>query len=207
VAEAASAALAQGRKYARRNPDRLSYRVQENARCVSVAAYDPLPNGNDDCTALNPDSSGEFDPSTVLLLEGLGDAIGMTRIELRGEWHAADAELRDRISDLQATGNNLERGLKMLTASYESAQARIAELEHQVATLTATRISTLEKDTEGFVKALRVRTARIGVLEDKVKAMGKATASEPAARDFDSRLAYVEALMSTMFPMRTSLQV
>jgi hypothetical protein len=40
VAEAASDAIAQGRKYATRNPDRLSYHVQENARCVSVAAYD-----------------------------------------------------------------------------------------------------------------------------------------------------------------------
>ena len=49
----------------------------------------------------------------------------------------------------------------MIAASYENAQARIAELEHQVATLTGTRVASLEKDTEGLVKALRGRTARI----------------------------------------------
>ena len=86
----------------------------------------------------------------------------------------------------------------MIAASYENAQARIAELEHQVATLTGTRVASLEKDTEGLVKALRGRTARISVLE-----LSTAIAAEPTGRDLDSRLAYIEALMSTMFPMLT----
>jgi hypothetical protein len=55
--------------------------------------------------------------------------------------------------------------------------------------------------SEVLVKALHRRTTRITELEDQVKALTEAIAGEPTAGDFDSRLAYIEALMSTMFPM------
>ena len=46
------------------------------------------------------------------LLEGLGDALGMTSIELSRKRQAADAKLLDRINDLQATNKNMEGELK-----------------------------------------------------------------------------------------------
>jgi hypothetical protein len=172
---------------------------------VFAAAYDPPSNGNDDYAALNADA-GEFDPYTMRLIEALGDALGMTRIELRREWQAADAKLLERSSDLRATSNNLERELKTLTAGYESAQARIAELEHQIASLTEKRVASLEKHTKALVRPLPGKIARIAELESQVKALGAAIAGATSARDLDSRIAYLEALMSTMFPMPTLSQ-
>jgi hypothetical protein len=200
MVEAASDALVQVRK--RASPDGLIYRVQENALVDAAAAYDPVSNGSDEYAALNADASGEFDPYTMRLLEGLGDALGMTRIELSREWHAADAKLLGRIKDLQATNKNLEGELRTLTASYETGQARIGELERQVASLTAKNNA-----SEVLVKALHRRTTRITELEDQVKALTEAIAGAPTAGDFDSRLAYIEALMSTMFTMPARSQV
>ena len=144
---------------------------------------------------------GEFDPYTMQLLEALGDALGMVRIEIRCEREAVEAKLLERVRDLQATGKNLERELKTLTTSYESAQARIAELERQFTTLTETRIANLERNTKALIKALPSKTARISVLEAKVKTLSEANEGEPSARDLDSRIAYIEALMSTIFPI------
>ena len=180
--------------------DALIYRRQENARPDSsgYAAVSPIFNG-DDGAGGDACEVSEFDAYTMLLLEGLGDALGMIRAEHRREWKAADAELLDQI-------NELEGELKTMTASYQNAKARITELEHQVTTLVATRIASLEKNTKLLVKALPGKTARIAELEGKVKALDMAIAGEPSARDFDSRLAYLETLMSTMFPMPSRLR-
>jgi hypothetical protein len=165
--------------------DGLIYRRQDDARRVSADyAGGSLAFDGDDSIGGNANDVGEFDPGTMELLEAIGDEFGMTRIELRREWQAADVKLFEQISDLQATSKNLKRELKTLSGNYAKTQARIAELEQQVATLTATRV-----------------TARISELEDKVKALSAAIAGEPSARDLDSRLGYVEALVSTMFPM------
>jgi hypothetical protein len=47
-------------------------------------------NGNDDYAY----TAGEFDPYTMQLLEALGDALGVTRIEIDREWPRRDQELR-----------------------------------------------------------------------------------------------------------------
>ena len=93
-----------------------------------------------------------------------------------------------------------------MTASYQNAKARITEFEHQVTTLVATRIASLEKNTKLLVKALPGKSTRIAELEGKVKALDMAIAGEPLARDFNSQLAYLETLMSTMFPMPSRLR-
>ena len=77
--------------------DALIYRRQENARPDSsgYAAVSPIFNG-DDGAGGDACEVSEFDAYTMLLLEGLGDALGMIRTEHRREWKAADAELLDR---------------------------------------------------------------------------------------------------------------
>jgi hypothetical protein len=191
--------LARARKAA--SPDGLIYRVKEDALCVRGAAYDPVANGSDDYADLKAAVSEEIDPQTMQLLESIGDALGMTWIEIGREWRAADEKLLGRIGDLQEISKNQANELQRLGARYESAQAQIAELEQQVATLTATHITSLQKDTEGLVKSLRNRTARISVLEDKVKALS--VTSEPIVRDFQDRIEYLEAVLSTMMPPRS----
>jgi hypothetical protein len=167
--------------------DGLIYRRQDDARRDSAdyAAEPPAFDGND---GIGGDAGhvGEFDSYTMRLLEGLGDALGMTRIELRRDLDAADAKLLDRISDLQATSKNLE--------------VRIGQLEQQLTTLATTRLASLEKDAEGLVKAMRRRTARITELEGKVKALNVAIAGEPSARDFDARIGYLETVLSIACP-------
>jgi transcription elongation GreA/GreB family factor len=115
------------------------------------------------------------------LVEALADALAATRADLRGEWEGADAKLLDRIGDLQAITNNLVRELKALSASYENAQARVAELEHQLTTLTETLIASLEKHTKLLVKALPGKTARISELENKVQAVSARIADDAGA--------------------------
>jgi hypothetical protein len=154
----------------------------------------------DDGIGRNAGRVGEFDLYTMRLLEGLGDALGMTRIELRRERQAADDQLLDRINDLEGE-------LKTLTATYQNAQARITELEQQVTTLVATRVVTLEKHTKLLVKALPGKSARISVVEKQVKALSAAIAGEPSTRDLDCRLGYLEAILSTVFPMSTRSRI
>jgi hypothetical protein len=177
----------------------LIYRRQENARPDSASYAGGLPAFDEGGNSIGGIGShvGKFD----VLVEALGDALGLTRTDLRREWEASDAKLFDRIGDLQATNKNLERELKTLTANHENAQARIAELEHQLVALTETRIAILERQTKLLAKALPGKAARISAVENQVKALSEAIGGEPSARDLDSRIGYVEALMSTMFPI------
>jgi chromosome segregation ATPase len=135
------------------------------------------------------DHVSEFDA----LVEGLGDALGWTRFELCRDWEAANRKLLDQIHDLKGE-------LNTLTKSYQNTQTRVTQLERQLATVTQTRIANLERNVKVLIGAQPDKSARLSVVENQVKALNATIGGEPSARELDSRIGYIEALMSTVFP-------
>lgn len=107
---AAERPISRSSEHATAGRDALIYRRRDNARLDSAgyAAVSPV-FGGDDGVGRDAYEVSEFDAYTMGLVEAVGDALGITRIDLRREWEATDAKVLDRVCDL-------ERELKTLTA-------------------------------------------------------------------------------------------